>query len=146
MSVNDPTVIARLLDQAHTIAVVGLSSDPLRPSYGVAAYLQHHGYRVIPINPNETEVLGEKAYPDLASVPDRIDLVNIFRRPSEVLPHVLEAINVGAPAIWLQLDVINPRAVQRALAAGLDVVEDRCIAVEHRRWRTARQAQTKERS
>ena len=146
MPLNDAATMDDLFATAKTIAVVGLSSDEERPSHGVAAYLQRQGYRIIPVNPYEREVLGEKAYPNLQSVPDPVDIVNIFRRPSEVLPHVLEAINVGAPAIWLQLDVINPRAVQRALAAGLDVVEDRCIAVEHRRWRTARQAQTKERS
>lgn len=141
MPVNDPAVIARLLATARTIAVVGLSSDPDRSSYGVAQYLQRHGYRIIPVNPNETSVLGETAYPDLASVPIKIDLVNIFRRPSELLPHIREAIAIGAPAVWMQLGVVNPQATEAALAAGLKVVQDRCLAVEHTRWRARRQMQ-----
>ena len=139
MPVNDPATLDRLFATVKTIAVVGLSSDDERPSYGVAAYLQRQGYRIIPVNPYEREVLGEKAYPNLKSVPERVDLVNIFRRPSEVLPHVEEAIAVGAPAVWMQLGVVNARATERALAAGLDVVQDRCIAVEHRRWRARRE-------
>ena len=138
MPLNDPATIARLFATVKTIAVVGLSSDEERSSHGVAAYLQRQGYRIIPVNPYEREVLGEKAYRDLKSVPERIDLVNIFRRPSEVLPHVEEAIAIGAPAVWMQLGVVNPRAVEKALAAGLDVVQDRCIAVEHHRWRAQR--------
>ena len=139
MPINDPATLDRLFATVKTIAVVGLSSDEERPSYGVAAYLQRQGYRVIPVNPYEREVLGERAYPDLKSVPERVDLVNIFRRPSEVPPHVEEAIAIGAPAVWLQLGVVNQRAAERALAAGLAVVQDRCIAVEHRRWRARRE-------
>ena len=138
MPLNDPAAMDRLFATAKTIAVVGLSSDEERSSHGVAAYLQRQGYRIIPVNPYEREVLGEKAYRDLKSVPERIDLVNIFRRPSEVLPHVEEAIAIGAPAVWMQLGVVNPRAVEKALAAGLEVVQDRCIAVEHHRWRARR--------
>lgn len=135
MAVNDPAAIAHILATARTIAVVGLSSNPARPSYDVAEYMQRHGYRVIPVNPNETEVLGETAYPDLYAVPDPIDLVNIFRRPVDVLPHVREAIDIGAPAVWLQLGITHHQAVEEALAAGLDVIEDRCLAVEHRSLR-----------
>ena len=138
MPINDPATLDHLFSTVKTIAVVGLSSDEERPSYGVAVYLQRQGFRVIPVNPYEREVLGERAYPDLKSVPERVDLVNIFRRPSEVPPHVEEAIAIGAPAVWLQLGVVNQRAAERALAAGLAVVQDRCIAVEHRRWRARR--------
>lgn len=135
MTLNDPADIARILATARTIAVVGLSSDDDRPSYGVALYLQRNGYRIIPVNPNESSVLGEVAYPDLTSVPEPIDLVNIFRRPGEVMAHIEEAIAVKAPAVWLQVGVVNHRAVNKALAAGLVTIQDRCIAVEHRRWR-----------
>lgn len=132
MTVNDPATIARLLRASRTIAVVGLSSDPARPSYGVARSMQQHGYRIIPVNPHETQVLGETAYADLTSIPEPVDLVNIFRRPSEILAHVREAIAIGAPAIWLQLGVTNDQAIAEAVAAGLEVVADRCIAVEYR--------------
>ena len=132
MAVNDPATIARLLRTARTIAVIGLSSDPARTSYGVARSMQQFGFRIIPVNPHETHILGETAYPDLTAVPEAVDLVNIFRRPSEVLPHVREAIAIGAPAVWLQLGVTNDQAVAEAVAAGQDVVTDRCIAVEYR--------------
>lgn len=137
MAVNDPAAIARILDTAHTIAVVGLSADPSRPSHGVARYMQEQGYRIIPVNPRETRILGETAYPDLTSIPGQVDLVNVFRRPTEVLPHVQEAIAIGAPAVWMQLGVVNAEARAEAEAAGLDVVEDRCILVEHRHHKRA---------
>lgn len=137
MAVNDPAAIARILDTAHTIAVVGLSADSSRPSHGVARYMQEQGYRIIPVNPRETRILGETAYPDLTSIPGQVDLVNIFRRPTEVLPHVQEAIAIGAPAVWMQLGVVNAEARAEAEAAGLDVVEDRCILVEHRHHKRA---------
>ena len=138
MPLNDAATMDGLFATAKTIAVVGLSSDEERPSHGVAAYLQRQGYRIIPVNPYEREVLGEKAYPNLQSVPDPVDIVNIFRRPSEVLPHVEEAIAICAPAVWMQIGVVNHRAVEQAVAAGLAVVQDRCIAVEHHRWRAQR--------
>ena len=131
LELNSVETIERILDQCPTIAVVGLSSDPHRPSHGVASYMQRHGYRVIPVNPNETEVLGEKAYPALADVPEEIDLVDIFRRSDEAGKAVDEAIAVGAKAVWLQEGVIDHVAAQRALDAGLLVVMDRCWLKEH---------------
>ena len=122
-----------LLESARTIAVVGLSDNPLRPSYGVAAAMQRHGYRIVPVNPTLREALGEQAYPDLASLPFPVDIVDIFRRPEAVGPHVDEAIAVGAKAVWLQLGIRNDEAIERAAAAGLQTVQDRCIKVEHMR-------------
>ncbi|HXG34647.1 MAG TPA: CoA-binding protein [Bryobacteraceae bacterium] len=125
--------IPELLRSARTIAVVGLSGKPWRPSHGVAEYMQRAGYRIIPVNPNETEVLGEKAYPSLEAVPEKVDIVNVFRRP-EYVPEIVEAaIRIGAPAIWLQEGVVNEAAAERARQAGLFVVMDRCILKEHRR-------------
>ena len=131
MEVNSHETIRRILEECRTIAVVGLSSDPIRPSYGVSSYMRRNGYRVIPVNPNETEVFGEKAYPDLAAVPDKIDLVDVFRRSDEAGRAVDEAIAVGAKAVWLQEGVIDKSAAQRALDAGLLVVMDRCWLKEH---------------
>jgi uncharacterized protein len=133
MGINDPEVIKRILDECKTIAVVGLSSNPIRPSYGVARYMQQHGYRIIPINPNETEVLGERAYASLADAAEMFDLVDIFRRSEEAGEHVDEAIRLGARAVWLQEGVIDEDAATRALEAGLMVVMDRCILKEHMR-------------
>jgi len=125
--------VAGLLRSCHTIAVVGLSSKRYRPSFGVAEYMQSAGFRIIPVNPFETEILGEKAYPDLESVPEHIDIVDIFRR-SEFVPEVVEAaIRVGARAVWMQEGVIHEEAAARARAAGLEVIMDRCILKEHRR-------------
>ena len=122
-----------ILRSVKTIAVVGLSSKRMRPSYGVSEYMQRAGYRIIPVNPAETEVLGEKAYPDLDSIPVPVDLVNIFRR-SELVPPVVEAaIRIGAKAIWMQEDVVNEEAAEKARAAGLMVVMDRCVLKEHRK-------------
>jgi uncharacterized protein len=131
MSINSPETIKRILDECRTIAVVGLSSDSWRPSNSVSVYMRRVGYRVIPINPNETEVFGEKAYPDLFAVPEKFDLVDIFRRPDEAGKAVDEAIAVGAKAVWLQEGVIDKAAAQRALDAGLLVVMDRCWLKEH---------------
>ncbi len=131
--INDPEVINRILDECKTIAVVGLSSNPMRPSYGVARYLQQRGYRIIPVNPNENEVLDEKAYANLAGLPEKFDLVDIFRRSEEAGAHVDEAIRLGAKAVWLQEGVIDEAAARRALEAGLMVVMDRCILKEHMR-------------
>ena len=127
--------IADILRECKTIAVVGLSSNPMRPSHEVTEYMQRAGYRIIPVNPNETEVLGEKSYPRLEDVPEKIDLVNIFRRPEEVPPVVESAIRIGAPAVWMQLGIENEEAAERARAAGLVVVEDACILIEHRKRR-----------
>ena len=131
MSINSPETIKRILDECRTIAVVGLSSDSWRPSNSVSAYMRRVGYKVIPVNPNETEVFGEKAYPDLHAVPVKFDLVDIFRRPDEAGKAVDEAIAVGAKAVWLQEGVIDKAAAQRALDAGLLVVMDRCWLKEH---------------
>jgi predicted CoA-binding protein len=128
--INSPEAITRAL-HGKTIAVVGLSNDPARPSYGVARYLQRQGYRIIPINPNEREVLGARAYPSLREVPVPVDVVDVFRRPEYVPEVVDDAIAIGAPVLWLQQGVIHPQAAQRAQAAGLAVVMDRCIKVEH---------------
>jgi predicted CoA-binding protein len=131
--INDPETIKRILDECRTIAVVGLSSKSTRPSHGVAAYMQRHSYRVIPVNPNEREVLGEKAYGSLSDVAEKIDLVDVFRRPEEAGAAVDEGIAIGAKAVWLQEGVIDDAAAQRALDAGLLVVMDRCWLKEHAR-------------
>ena len=133
MEVNSPEAIEKILDETKTIAVVGLSGDSSRPSHGVSSYMQSMGYRVIPVNPSESEVLGEKAYPSLADVPETIDLVNIFRRSDEAGRHVDEAMSVGARAVWLQEGVIDHEAAMKAAESGLAVVMDRCILKEHMR-------------
>ena len=130
-SVPETDPIAELLKRSKTIAVVGLSDNPLRPSHGVSAYMQAHGYRIIPVNPKITEALGEKAYSSLRDVPGHIDIVNIFRRPQLVEEVVDEAIALKIPAIWMQEDVINEKAAAKARAAGAFVVMDRCILKEH---------------
>jgi predicted CoA-binding protein len=130
--------ISEILRIGRTIAVVGLSAKRYRPSYGVAEYMQRAGYRIIPVNPHETEVLGEKCYPDVESVPEPIDIVDIFRR-SEFVPEIVEAaIRKGAKAIWMQEGVIHEEAARRAKEAGLEVVMDRCILKDHRRLAQAR--------
>ena len=125
--------IPDLLRSSRVIAVVGLSSKKFRPSYGVAEYMQREGYRIIPVNPNETEVLGEKAYARLEDVPEQIDIVDIFRRSEFVLPLVESAIRLGAKAIWMQEGVEDEAAAKKARDAGLFVVMDRCILKEHSR-------------
>ena len=130
--------VAELLQGSKTIAVVGLSSKRFRPSYGVAEYLKRSGFRIIPVNPGETEVLGEKSYPDLDSVPEAIDIVDIFRR-SEFVPEIVEAaIRTGAKLIWMQEGVFHEAAARRAEEAGIAVVMDRCILKDHRRMAAAR--------
>jgi predicted CoA-binding protein len=127
---EEAAAISDLLDSAKTIAVVGLSSKPHRASFGVAEHLQSAGYRIVPVNPKESMVLGEKAYPSLEDVPGKIDIVDIFRRP-EYVPEVVEAaIRVGARAVWMQLGVVNEQAAARARSAGLFVVMDRCMSQE----------------
>jgi uncharacterized protein len=125
--------ITEILKRYKTIAVVGLSSDPMRPSYGVTEYMQEAGYRIIPVNPNETEVLGEKSWARLEDVPEKIEIVDIFRRAEEVAAVVESTIRVGANVVWMQLGVEDESAAEKARAAGLVVVEDACILVEHRR-------------
>lgn len=125
--------IPELLKTSRTIAVVGLSSKRFRPSYGVAEYMQRNGYRIIPVNPFVQAVLGEKCYPDLDSIPERVDIVDIFRR-AEFVPEIVEAaIRIGARAVWMQEGVVHEEAAARARAAGLEVVMDRCILKDHRR-------------
>ncbi len=125
--------IPELLRTSKTIAVVGLSRRVCRPSHGVSEYMQSQGYRIIPVNPREMEVLGEKTYPDLDSVPEKVDIVNVFRRPEHVPEIVDAAIRIGARAVWLQEGVVHDAAAEKARAAGLFVVQDRCILKEHRR-------------
>jgi len=126
--------ISELLRSSHVIAVVGLSSKKFRPSYGVAENMQREGYRIIPVNPHETEVLGEKAYARLEDIPDRIDIVDIFRRSEFVGPIVESAIGLGAKAVWMQEGVEDEEAAKKARDAGLFVVMDRCILKEHSRY------------
>ena len=125
--------IAELLRSAKTIAVVGLSDNPARTSYGVSAYMQSQGYRIIPVNPAISEALGEKAYPTLSEVPEKIDIVNVFRRPEHVPEVVDEAIRLGVPAIWMQEGVVHEEAAEKARQAGIFVVMNRCILKEHGR-------------
>jgi uncharacterized protein len=130
---SEGAVIAGLLESAHTIAVVGLSNKHWRASYGVSEYMQRAGYRIIPVNPELAEVLGERSYPNVEAVPEAIDIVNIFRRP-ELVPEIVDAaIRVGAKAVWMQEGVIHEEAAARARAAGLTVVMDRCLLKEHRK-------------
>jgi predicted CoA-binding protein len=130
---NQDPEMAALLRASRTIAVVGLSHKRSRPSYGVSEYMQNAGYRIIPVNPLETEVLGEKAYSTLEEIPEPVDIVDVFRR-SEFVPEIVEsAIRIGAKAIWLQEDVVHEQAATRGREAGLTVVMDRCILKEHRR-------------
>jgi predicted CoA-binding protein len=127
---SDP--ISELLKSAKNIAVVGLSNSPLRPSHGVAAYLQQKGYRIIPVNPRIEAALGEKAYASLADVPEKIDVVDVFRR-SEFVPDIIDqVIALKIPAVWLQEDVVHEQAAAKARQAGIFVVEDRCMLKEHR--------------
>jgi hypothetical protein len=127
-----PDSITELLKRARTIAVVGLSNSPFRPSHGVAAYMQTHGYRIIPVNPQIQEALGEPAYPSLLHIPEKIDIVDIFRRPEYVDEVVDQAIQLKVPAIWMQEGVIHEKAAEKARRAGIFVVMDHCILKEHR--------------
>ena len=127
-----PDPIADLLKRSKTIAVVGLSDRPLRPSHGVSAYMQTNGYHIIPVNPEINGALGEKAYASLLDVPGKIDIVNIFRRPEFVEEVVDQAIQLKVPAIWMQEEVINEKAAEKARKAGIFVIMDRCILKEHK--------------
>ena len=133
-SYQNPKEIRQLLTQSKTIAMVGLSDKPHRPSHFVATYLQMEGYRIIPVNPRIQEVLGEPAYPDLRSVPVGIDIVDIFRHPTEVDALVEDAIEIGAKSIWMQLAIVNRKAAERAKEAGLHVIMDKCVKMEHGRY------------
>ncbi len=126
----DENMIKEILGSHRVIAVVGLSANPEKDSYRVAAYLQRHGYKIIPVNPGVETVLGEKSYPNLSSVPEKIDVVDVFRRPEHVPEVAREAITVGAKVLWLQLGVVNDEAAEEARKAGLTVVQDKCIMQE----------------
>jgi len=121
---------AEILTTYRTVAIVGLSSDPLKPSCKVAVYLVDHGYNVIPVNPKAAEILGKKSYPSLSAVPEKVEIVDIFRRPEDVMPIVEEAIKVGAKVVWMQEGIVNEAAAQKAQEAGLQVVMDKCIRRE----------------
>jgi len=131
---NEPETIRRILESSRTIAVVGLSSNVLRASHFVGYYMQLHGYRIVPVNPRETEVLGEKSYPSLLDVPFDVDVVDVFRNPDAAPGVAREAVQKGAKALWMQFTVISPEAVRIAEEGGLDVVMDRCMKVEHARY------------
>lgn len=130
--VNDDALRKILID-SRTIATVGFSNNPKKPGYYVPQYMMDKGYRVIPVNPSIQEILGQKAYPDLLSIPEPVDMVQIFRAPSEVPAVVEQAIQIGAKVIWMQIGAVNPEAGQRASDAGLAVVMDRCLMIEHKR-------------
>ena len=130
---EDINTLRRILKQGKTIAVVGLSANWWRPSYFAAKYMQEHGYRIIPVNPQYQEVLGEKCYANLRDIPEPVDIVDCFRRSEDIGPIADEAIAIGAKVLWLQLGVINHEAAEKARKAGLDVVMDRCVKIEHAR-------------
>ncbi len=131
MPATEADQITDVLKSAKTIAVVGVSDNPMRPSYGVAAYLQHHGYRIIPVNPSFEFVLGEKSYASLADVPEKIDIVDIFRRSENVPPIVDQAIRLKIPVIWMQETVVHEESAKKARNKGIAVIMDRCILKEH---------------
>jgi predicted CoA-binding protein len=132
--------VARILTAHQTIAVVGLSSNPKRPSHVVAEYLQQAGYRIIPVNPNERQVFGENSHASVEDVPEKIDIVDIFRKAPDVPPVVQGAIRVGAKVVWMQLGIENEAAAEQALAAGLAVVMDACMLIEHKKWARSQRA------
>ena len=131
---QDPQTIRRIMSETRSIAVVGLSSDYTKAGYYVPEYLKENGYCIIPVNPNLAAALGEVAYPDLLSIPEPVDLVLVFRRSEAVPPFVDQAIQIGARALWMQLGISHPEAADKAQDAGLDVVMNACMKVEHRRW------------
>ena len=131
---QDVADIQRVLHNAHTIAIVGLSGNPLRASYFVGYYLKRHGYQVIPVNPREKEILGETSYPSLADVPEKVDVVNVFRAPAALPGIAQEAVAIGAGTLWCQFGVINEQGAKIAEEGGLTVIMDRCIKVEHARY------------
>ena len=125
--------LRRILKESRTIAVVGLSADWFRPSYFAAKYMQEHGYRIIPVNPKYTEILGERCFPDLQSIPEKVDIVDVFRKSADCAPIAKQAVAIGAKTLWLQIGVINEEAQQIAEDAGLSVVVDRCVKIEYAR-------------
>jgi predicted CoA-binding protein len=131
---QDPLAIQRAILSATTIAIVGLSNNPLRASYFVGYYLKRHGYKIIPVNPREAEILGEKSYQTLGDVPERVDIVNVFRAPDALPGIAREAVAIGAKTLWCQFTVINEEGARIAEAGGLSVIMDRCIKVEHARY------------
>ncbi len=131
---QDPLTIQRVLHSAKTIAIVGLSNNPLRASYFVGYYLKRHGYQVIPVNPRETEILGQTCYPSLRDVPEHVDIVNVFRAPDALPDIAREAVEIGADALWCQFGVINEEGAQIAEDGGVTVIMDRCLKVEHARY------------
>jgi uncharacterized protein len=131
--VDDIAGLRRILARSRTLAVVGLSAQWYRPSYFAAKYMQDHGYRIIPVNPRYDEVLGEKCFPDLRSIPEPVDLVDCFRKAGDIPPLADEAIAIGAKVLWMQLGIVDEAAARRASAAGLDVVMNRCVKIEHAR-------------
>jgi predicted CoA-binding protein len=131
--VDDIAGLRRILARSRTLAVVGLSAQWYRPSYFAAKYMQDHGYRIIPVNPRYAEVLGERCYPDLRSIPEAVDIVDCFRKPAEIPAIAEDAIAIGAKVLWMQLGIVNERAAARATGAGLDVVMNRCVKIEHAR-------------
>ncbi len=133
MIVEDVAGLRRVLLANRVIAVVGLSPSWNRPSYFAAKYMQERGYTIIPVNPTAKEILGQPCYPDLASIPVPVDMVDVFRKPEDVLPIAQEAVRIGAKSVWFQLGVINPEAAKLAADAGLDVVVDRCVKIEYAR-------------
>jgi hypothetical protein len=133
MTIEDDNQLRDILTSSKTVASVGVSSSPEKPSYGIFAYLLAQGYQMIPVNPGTAEIQGRKTYPDLASVPERIDVVQVFRKPEDVPPVVAEAIKAGARVVWMQEQVINEEAARTAEAAGLKVVMNRCMRKTHQR-------------
>ena len=131
---QDPLTIQRVLHAARTVAIVGLSRNDLRASFFVGYYLQRHGYRVIPVNPREAEILGEKSYPSLSEVPEPVDIVDVFRAPDALPGIAKEAVAIGASALWAQFGVVNLEAAQIAIDGGVTVIMDRCLKVEHARY------------
>ena len=130
---TDSNQLRRILKECKTLAVVGLSANEMRPSYFAAKYMQDHGYRIIPVNPNYNEILGEKCYPDLISIPEPVDMVDLFQRAERVMPFVEQAIEIKAKVVWMQLGVINEEAAKLAENAGLEVIMDRCVKIEYAR-------------
>jgi predicted CoA-binding protein len=125
--------LRRILKENHTIAIVGLSADWYRPSYFAAKYMQEHGFRIIPVNPKYTEILGEKCYPDLKSIPEKVDMVDVFRKSADCPPIAKEAVAIGAKVLWLQLGVENDEAKAIAESGGLEFVQNRCVKIEYAR-------------
>jgi predicted CoA-binding protein len=125
--------LRRILKTNHTIAIVGLSADWFRPSYFAAKYMQEHGFKIIPVNPKYTEILGEKCYPDLKSIPEKVDMVDVFRKSADCLPIAKEAVAIGAKVLWLQLGVENDEAKAIAETGGLEFVQNRCVKIEYAR-------------